>query len=216
MKQATFEGLAFAAKKKQTRREKFLTEMAAVVPWAALEAVIEPHYPKAGRRGGQPKPLGAMLRICFMQQWCALSDPGMEDALYEIESTRRFAGLELIDDALPDETTLLNFRGPLETRQPTGRMMNVINDVQKNCGLLLKGGTMVDAALIHAAPLTKNRSKTRDPQMHQTWKGKQWHFGMKIHVGADVDGGLTPDAQRSSCRTCGGRATGPCSATRLT
>ena len=192
MKQATFEGLAFAAKKKQTRREKFLAEMEAVVPWAALEAVIEPHYPKAGRRGGQPKPLGAMLRIYFfMQQWYALSDPGMEDALYEIESMRRFAGLELLDDALPDETTLLNFRRLLETHQLTGRMMNVINDVLEDRGLLLKGGTMVDATIIHAPPSTKNRAKARDPDMHQTRKGKQWYFGMKIHVGADVDSGLT-------------------------
>jgi IS5 family transposase len=191
MKQATFEGLAFAAKKKQTRREKFLAQMEAVVPWAALEAVIEPHYPKAGRRGGQPKPLGAMLRIYFMQQWYALSDPGMEDALYEIESMRRFAGLELLDDALPDETTLLNFRRLLETHQLTGRMMNVINDVLKDRGLLLKGGTLVDATIIHAPPSTKHRAKARDPDMHQTKKGKQWYFGMKIHVGADVDSGLT-------------------------
>ena len=177
MKQATFEGLAFAAKKKRTRREKFLAEMGAVVPWAALEGVIEPHYPKAGRRGGPPKALGAMRRIYFMQQWYALSDPGMEDALYEIESMRRFAGLELLDDALPDETTILNFRRLLETHQLTGRMMNVINDVLEDRGLLLKGGTMVDATIIHAPPSTKNRAKARDPDMHQTKKGKQYQAG---------------------------------------
>jgi len=191
MKQTTFEGLAFAAKKKRTRRERFLAEMERVVPWSELEAVIEPHYPKAGRRGGQPKPLSAMLRIYFMQQWYALSDPGMEDALYEIESMRRFAGLELIDDALPDETTILNFRRLLERHQLTAQMMNVINDVLTGKGLLLKGGTMVDATIIHAPPSTKNRDKTRDPEMHQTKKGNQWYFGMKIHVGADVDSGLT-------------------------
>ena len=190
MKQNTFAALTYTAKKKQTRREKFLDEMEQVVPWAELEAVIKPHYPKAGRRGGQPKPLSAMLRIYFMQQWYGLSDPGMEDALYEIESMRRFAGLELVEDALPDETTILNFRRLLEKHQLTARMMNVINDVLTDKGLLLKGGTMVDATIIHAPPSTKNQAKARDPEMHQTKKGNQWYFGMKVHVGADVDSGL--------------------------
>ena len=190
MKQTTFAALTYAAKKKRTRREKFLDEMERVVPWTALEAVIEPHYPKTGRRGGQPKPMSAMLRIYFMQQWYGLSDPGMEDALYEIESMRRFAGLELVEDALPDETTILNFRRLLETHQLTARMMNVINDVLADKGLLLKGGTMVDATIIHAPPSTKNQAKVRDPEMHQTKKGNQWYFGMKVHVGADVDSGL--------------------------
>jgi hypothetical protein len=121
MKQATFASLSYAAKKKRTKRELFLDEMDAVVPWPALEAVIEPYYPKAGKRGGQPKPLGAMLRIYFMQNWFGLSDPGMEDALYEIESMRRFAGLELMEDALPDETTILNFRHLLEKHQLTAQ-----------------------------------------------------------------------------------------------
>lgn len=190
MKQTTFAALTYAAKKKQTRREKFLAEMKQVVPWAELEAVIEPHYPKAGRRGGQPKPLGAMLRIYFMQQWYGLSDPGMEDALYEIESMRTFAGLELVEDALPDETTILNFRRLLEKHQLTAKMMNAINNVLTDKGLLLKGGTMVDATIIHAPPSTKNQDKRRDPEMHQTKKGNQWYFGMKVHVGADVDSGL--------------------------
>ncbi len=190
MKQTTFAALNYAAKKKQTRREKFLDEMERVVPWAELEAVIEPHYPKAGRRGGQPKPMSAMLRIYFMQQWYGLSDPGMEDTLYEIESMRRFAGLELVEDALPDETTILNFRRLLETHQLTAKMMNVISDVLTDKGLLLKGGTMVDATIIHAPPSTKNKSRARDPEMHQTKKGSQWYFDMKVHVGADVDSGL--------------------------
>jgi transposase, IS5 family len=190
MKQKTFASLAFEGKKKQTRRERFLSEMEAVVPWSGLEAVIEPHYPKAGRRGRQPMPLSSMLRIYFMQQWYALSDPGVEDALYEIESMRRFAGLELSEDALPDETTILKFRHLLEEHKLTARMMNVINETLEARGLLLKGGTMVDATIIHAAPSTKNEDKRRDPEMHQTKKGNQWYFGMKIHVGADVDSGL--------------------------
>ncbi|WP_086135650.1 IS5 family transposase [Methylocaldum sp. SAD2] len=190
MKQISFASLAFDAKKKQTRREKFLAEMDQVMPWEALLAVIEPHYPKAGRRGRQPMPLEATLRIYFLQQWYALSDPGLEDALYEIESMRRFAGLELVEDALPDETTILNFRRLLERHELTAQLMNTINDVLEQKGLLLKGGTMVDATIIHAAPSTKNKGKARDPEMHQTKKGNQWFFGMKVHVGADVNSGL--------------------------
>jgi IS5 family transposase len=201
MKQATFASLAFDGKKKQTRRERFLAEMEAVVPWAALLAVIAPHYPKAGRRGRPPMPLETMLRIYFMQQWYALSDPAMEDALYEIESMRRFARLELADDAMPDETTILKFRHLLERHALTGQMMNVINDTLEQRGLLLKGGTMVDATIIHAPPSTKNQDKQRDPDMHQTKKGNQWYFGMKIHVGADVDSGLAHTVSVTSANT---------------
>lgn len=190
MKQTTFASLAFDHKKKQTRREKFLAEMEQAVPWTALLAVIEPYYPKAGRRGRQPYPLATMLRLYFIQQWYALSDPGLEDALYEIESLRRFARLDLADDTLPDETTILNFRRLLERHALTAKLMNTINDVLEQQGLLLKGGTMVDATIIHAPPSTKNQDKARDPEMHQTRKGNQWYFGMKIHVGADVDSGL--------------------------
>ena len=190
MKQTTFASLAFDHKKRQTRREKFLAEMEQAVPWTALLAVIEPYYPTSGRRGRQPYPLATMLRLYFLQQWYALSDPGLEDALYEIESLRRFARLELADDALPDETTILNFRRLLERHELTAKLMNTINDVLEEQGLLLKGGTMVDATIIHAPPSTKNQDKARDPEMHQTKKGNQWYFGMKIHVGADVDSGL--------------------------
>jgi IS5 family transposase len=164
--------------------------MEAVVPWASLLAAIEPHYPSAGRRGRPPMPLATMLRIYFMQQWYALSDPAMEDALYEIESMRRFARLELADDAMPDETTILKFRHLLERHGLTAQMMNIINDTLAQQGLLLKGGTMVDATIVHAPPSTKNRDKKRDPEMHQTKKGNQWYFGMKVHVGADVNSGL--------------------------
>jgi IS5 family transposase len=190
MKQTTFASLAFDKKKKQTRRERFLAEMEAVVPWSALLAVIEPHYPTTGRRGRPPRPLATMLRIYFMQQWYALSDPAMEDALYEIESMRRFAGLELSEASMPDETTILKFRHLLEKHGLTAQMMKVINDTLAAQGLLLKGGTMVDATIIHAPPSTKNQDKQRDPEMHQTKKGNQWYFGMKIHVGADVNSGL--------------------------
>ena len=189
MKQTTFASMTYQAKKKRTRREKFLAEMEQVVPWAELVAVIEPHYPKPGKRGRPPMPLQSMLRIYFMQQWYAMSDPGIEDALYEIESMRRFAGLELVEDAIPDETTILNFRHLLERHCLTEQLLATINDVLESRGALLKGGTMVDATIIHAAPSTKNREKKRDPDMHQTKKGNQWFFGMKVHVGADVNSG---------------------------
>ena len=114
----------------------------------------------------------------------------MEDALYEVESMRRFAGLDLTDDAMPDETTILKFRHLLEKHALTGQMMNIINDTLEQRGLLLKGGTMVDATIIHAPPSTKNQERKRDPEMHQTKKGNQWYFGMKVHVGADVNSGL--------------------------
>lgn len=189
MKQKTLASLTYQAKKKRTRREKFLAEMDQVVPWSELVSVIEPHYPKSGRRGRQPMPLESMLRIYFMQQWYAMSDPGMEDALYEIESMRRFAGLELIEDAIPDETTILKFRRLLERHKLTEQLLAAISDVLESKGALLKGGTMVDATIIHAPSSTKNREKKRDPDMHQTKKGNQWFFGMKVHVGADVNSG---------------------------
>ncbi len=190
MKQTTFASLAFDRKKKRTRRERFLADMDKVVPWTSLLEAIEPHYPKSGRRGRPPMALATMLRIYFMQQWYALSDPAMEDALYEIESMRRFAELDLTNDAMPDETTILKFRHLLEKHGLTAQMMNIINDTLAQQGLLLKGGTMVDATIIHAPPSTKNREKKRDPEMHQTKKGNQWYFGMKVHVGADVNSGL--------------------------
>jgi IS5 family transposase len=135
-------------------------------------------------------PLSMMLRIHCLQQWFDLSDPGAEDALYEIESMRRFTGIELGETPVPDETTILNFRRLLEAHQLTAVFMSTINDGLEDKGLLLKGGIMADATLIHAAPSTKNRDKSRDPEMHQTKKGNQWYFGMKIHVGADVDSGV--------------------------
>ena len=189
MKQISFATLAESVKKRKTKRERFLEEMETVVPWPALTAQIEPYYPKAGK-GRRPRGLETMLRIYFMQQWFALSDPGMEDALYDVPCMRAFARLDLFDESMPDETTILKFRRLLETHQLTAAIMNAINDTLELQGLLLKGGTMVDATIIHAAPSTKNKAKQRDPEMHQTMKGNQWYFGMKIHVGADANSGL--------------------------
>jgi IS5 family transposase len=187
--QTSFADLEYNHKKRLTRREVFLAEMEQTVPWAQLIALIEPVYPTSGRRGRQPMPLAGMLRIHCMQNWFSFSDRQMEDALYEIDSVRRFAGFGSVTEALPDETTILNFRHLLEKQQLTQKLLETINAYLKEQGLLVSQGTMVDATLIHAPSSTKNKAKARDPEMHQTRKGQQWYFGMKIHVGADVNSG---------------------------
>src|SRR5574340_1459170 len=188
-RQTSFAELEYRNKKRRTRREVFLAEMERITPWVELLAVVEPHYPKSGRRGRPPMGLSAMLRIYLMQQWFSFSDRQMEDALYEIESVRRFAGFTSVTAALPDETTILKFRHRLETHRLTEKLLTVVNDHLKRQGLLVSKGTMVDATIVPAASSTKNKDKSRDPEMHQTKKGNQWYFGMKIHVGADVDSG---------------------------
>lgn len=187
MKQTTFASVAWEKKGKVTRRERFLAEMDAVIPWERLLGLIEPHYPKAGN-GTQPKPMEQMLRIYFMQNWFNLSDPQAEDSLYDIESVRRFAGIELLGHDIPDESTILRFRHLLEEHQLTERIFAEIRTLLEEKRLLLKSGTIVDATIIAAPPSTKNEQKARDPQMRQTRKGKQWHFGMKAHIGCDPRG----------------------------
>lgn len=187
MKQTTFASLAFDAKKKLTRRERFLREMDQVVPWARLTKLIAPHYPKAGN-GRAPMPLETMLRIYFLQQWFNLSDPAAEDSLYDIESMRRFCGIELSDNAVPDETTILNFRRLLERHQLTEAIFKAVNRLLADQHLLLKSGTLVDATIISAPSSTKNADRSRDPEMTQTKKGNQWYFGMKVHIGTDRKG----------------------------
>lgn len=187
MNQISFADAEQAGKRKKTRREVFLAEMELVVPWKALLKVIEPHYPVAGR-GRRPYPLQAMLRVHLMQNWFALSDPAMEEALYEIASLRSFAGLGL--EAIPDETTILNFRHLLEASDLAEDIFKQVNAHLARKGLLLKRGSIVDATIIAAPSSTKNESGERDPEMHQTKKGNQWHFGMKAHIGVDVDSGL--------------------------
>ncbi len=187
MTQPTFASLAWDRKGKVTRRERFLAEMDAVIPWGRLTALIEPHYPRAGQ-GTQPMPLERMLRIYFLQHWFNLSDPAMEDALYDSEAMRRFARLELSVDAVPDESTILRFRHLLERQQLTEAMFAAVRTLLEDRQLLLKAGTIVDASIIEAPPSTKNAAHARDPEMHQTKKGQTWHFGMKVHVGTDAHG----------------------------
>jgi IS5 family transposase len=188
MKQTTFASAAWDKKGKVTRRERFLAEMDAVIPWTGMLALIEPHYPKAGN-GTQPMPMERMLRIYFMQQWFNLSDPGAEDALYDSESMRRFAGIELVEDAVPDETTILRFRHLLEQHKLTEQIFGLVRGLLEQKRLLLKSGTIVDATIIDAPPSTKNEAKARDPEMKQGKKNeREWHFGMKAHIGTDRRG----------------------------
>ncbi len=176
-------------KRKRTRREVFLAEMDQVVPWNALLALIAPHYPKLGRPGRQPYPVATMLRIHFLQQWYALSDPGMEEALYEMPVMRRFARLGGLEN-IPDETTILNFRRLLEANGLAEQLFERVNAHLSRKGQSLRAGTIVDATIIAAPSSTKNQDGERDPEMHQTKKGHQWHFGMKAHIGVDAASGL--------------------------
>jgi transposase, IS5 family len=187
--QTSFTHAEFAAKKKTTRREKFLSRMEEVIPWKQLLAVIEPHYPK-GERGRPPVGLERMLRVYFLQQWYGLADEALEDALYDSQALQQFARIDLSAEGVPDATTLLNFRHLLETHDLCKGLFSAINADLTARGLLLREGTLVDATLIAAPPSTKNKEKKRDPEMHQTKKGNQWYFGMKAHIGADRDSKL--------------------------
>ena len=186
-KQQTFAGEQWKRKGKVTRREKFLAEMDAVIPWSRILGLIEPHYHQ-GKTGRQPHDLERMLRIYFLQQWFNLSDPQAEDAIYDSESMRRFARVELGEDRVPDESTILRFRHLLEKHQLTGAIFGLVQDLLVDHQLMLRSGTIVDATIIEAPSSTKNSSGTRDPEMKQTKKGKNWHFGMKLHVGTDTRG----------------------------
>lgn len=187
MSQPTFAALAFANKKKKTRREQFLEEMEQVVPWSKLLKVVRRRYPKAGH-GRPPMGLEKMLRIYFLQQWFNLSDPAMEDALYDIESLRRFAGLELGQDEVPDESTILQFRHLLERHDLTKKLFAQVAAHLTKKKLLLQRGTIVDATIVNAPRSKKNQEKKLDPEMSSTRKGTDWFFGMKLHVGTDTKG----------------------------
>jgi transposase, IS5 family len=189
MKQQSLATLTYEGMRKRTKREKFLKEMEQVVPWERLEQLIEPYYPRVGK-GRPPRGLKVMLRIYCLQQWYGLSDPGVEEALYDMESMRRFAGLELGEDAIPDETTVLNFRHLLEEHNLTSAVFECVKAYLGEQGLLLSGGSIVDATIIHAPPSTKNQRKERDPEMSSTKKGNTWYFGMKAHISVDANSGL--------------------------
>lgn len=180
------QGLNLSTKK--TRKREFLEEMDKVVPWAVLVQIVEPHSPKA-KTGRPPFAIETMLRIHYLQQWFALSDPAMEEALHDMPVFREFAKLDGVS-RLPDETTILRFRHLLEKHDLATDMLRVVNDILQAKGLLMRKGTVVDATLIAAPSSTKNADGERDPEMKQTKKGNQWYFGMKAHIGVDAESGL--------------------------
>jgi transposase, IS5 family len=188
-RQGSFSQAEYAGKKKQTRRDKFLAEMERVVPWTRLVDRLRPFYPK-GERGRPPIGLERMLRLYFLQQWYGLADVALEDALYDSQALRGFAGIDLSAATVPDATTVLNFRHWLEEHDLTRALFGEVGAMLEERGLLMRQGTIVDATIIAAPPSTKNKSKSRDPEMHQTKKGNQWHFGMKAHIGVDVASGV--------------------------
>ncbi len=192
MKQLSFAQAEFAAKKKVTRRERFLAEMEQLVPWSALLGALEPYYfPDAGTgRGRRPIGLERMLRMYCLQQWYGLADEALEDALYDSQALRNFVGIDLSRESVPDATTVLGFRHLLEAHRLTETIFETVNRHLRERGLLLNKGTLTDATILAAPPSTKNQAKARDPEMHQTRKGNQWYFGMKAHIGADADSGL--------------------------
>jgi transposase, IS5 family len=201
MKQQTFGALTgFEKHRKVTRRAQFLDEMNQVVPWARLLSLIEPHYPKGGN-GRPPKGLEIMLRMYFLQHWFNLSDPAVEEALYDSLAMRAFVGVDLGRDAAPDESTVLKFRHLLQEHRLGDRLFAEVNAYLAECGMKVNGGTIVDATIIAAPSSTKNEEKQRDPQMHQTKKGNQWYFGMKGHIGVDSKTGLIHSAAVTPANT---------------
>ncbi len=191
MEQKSFSDLEYDNKKRKTRREVFLERMEALIPWSRLEKRIRRHYPKVPKagKGRKPYPLSVMLRIHCVQVFYNLSDPAMEDMLYEIESVRRFVGVKL-SGQIPDETTILNFRHLLEKHSLGKKLFEEIAAYLNDQGLILREGTIVDASIIAAPTSTKNKDGARDPEMHQVKKGNEWHFGMKMHIGVDDELGL--------------------------
>lgn len=184
MKQQTLTG--FEKYAKTTRRAQFLADMASIVPWKELESVVEPVYPKVSELGGRPPiELQKMLRMYFLQLWFNLSDPAVEEALYDSASMRGFVGIDLGVEAAPDETTICKFRHLLEKHGLGKKLLWAVNEYLRVNGIKIAKGTIVDATIISAPSSTKNKDGERDPEMHQAAKGNQWYFGMKAHVGVD-------------------------------
>ena len=188
MYQLSFSDVEYGMRKRTTRREKFLRIMDEIIPWDEWVAYIKPHYPK-GLRGRPPKRIERMLRMYLLQCWFNLADEGLEDAIYDSYAMRSFMGINFMTEQVPDATTLLNFRHLLE-KHNIGKVFfhAIANNLEKH-GYMMRGGTIVDATLISAPSSTKNEKKERDPEMHQTKKGNEWHFGMKCHVGVDAGSG---------------------------
>ncbi len=185
MRQRSLADENFERFRKTTRKERFLSEMNTIIPWGELVAAIEPYYPKPEGAGRRPVGIERMLRIHFLQHWFSLSDPGAEEALYDSRAMRRFVGIDLGEEGVPDETTIYEFRHLMERYNLGDELFRLVNEYLVENGMKLSRGTIVDATIINAPSSTKNRNKQRDPEMHQTKKGNQWYFGMKAHIGVD-------------------------------
>jgi IS5 family transposase len=188
--QKSFSDLEYSSKKKLTRRDRFLKEIDSVTPWSKLHKLVEPFYPKVQDAGRPPIGLARMLRMYVAQQCFGLSDEGIEDAIYDSHAIHAFVGIDLGRESAPDATTLLKFRHVLEANELTRQIFDAINGHLAEKGLMMREGTIVDATLIAAPPSTKNKDGKRDPEMHQSKKGNDWHFGMKAHIGVDAASGL--------------------------
>lgn len=187
--QQTFSDLEYGKRYRRTRKDEFLAQMEEIIPWAEWVALIEPFYYPDHKRGRKPLGIEKMLRMYLLQCWFSLSDEGVEDAIYDSYAMRKFMGINFLDDKVPDATTLLHFRHLLEESRLGAAMFAAINQVLDANGLIMHGGTIVDATIINAPSSTKNADKARDPEMHQTKKGNEWRFGMKAHVGVDAGSG---------------------------
>lgn len=188
MKQQTMSDIEYSNRRKKTKREEFLNSMDQMIPWQYWTSLIAPHYP-SGKRGRPPKQIETMLRMYLMQNWFALSDVGIEDAIYDSYAMRNFMHLNFLTEQVPDATTLLHFRHLIESNGIGEQIFNDVKERLDQSGLIMHGGTIVDATIIAAPSSTKNKDKKRDPEMHQTKKGNQWYHGMKIHSGVDAGSG---------------------------
>ena len=188
MNQMTFSDMEYSGRKRVTQKEKFLREMNDIIPWGDWVNKILPYYPK-GKRGRPPRGIEVMLRMYLLQIWFNLSDEGLEDAIYDSYAMRNFVGINFLEEQVPDATTLLKFRHLLEGHNLGEAIFNDIKERLQQAGLMMRGGTIVDATIIHSTPSTKNKEGKRDPEMHQTRKGNQWYHGMKVHTGVDCGSG---------------------------
>jgi IS5 family transposase len=185
MRQPTLSDNGFEKFRKKTRKEQFLEEMEVIIPWRDLTQAIEPFYPQPEGAGRRPIGIERMLRIHFLQHWFNLSDPAVEEALYDSRALRRFVGIDLGREPVPDETTVCKFRHLMEQHNLGDQLFHLVNQYLSENDMQVARGTIVDASIIHAPSSTKNKQKQRDPEMHQTRKGNQWYFGMKAHIGVD-------------------------------
>ena len=185
MRQDSFSNAGFEKYRKKTRKEQFLEEMDSIIPWKELTEVIEPFYPKPKGAGRRPIGIERMLRIHFIQHWFNLSDPAAEEALYDSRSLRQFVGIDLGREPVPDETTICKFRHLMEKHNLGDQLFHLVNQYLRENNLFVSKGTIVDATLVDAPTSTRNKDGQRDPDVHQTRKGNQWPFGMKVHIGVD-------------------------------